>query len=110
MYVENPAAESLRITSGGPPYVFTVDPARSQGLEESFRIASTVDSLQAGPGTDYWGHPVYIFAPHDVEFTEAVVSLRDWRTGGWPLAPGTMRVRSYFNGREGTSAMFVFTP
>jgi hypothetical protein len=110
VYVENPAGDTLRVRSGGPPYIFTSDPAQSQGLEESFRIASATDFLNAGPDTDYWGDSVYVFPPHDMEYTEAVVSIRQWRAGGWPLIPGPLRVRSWFNGREGSSASFQLVP
>ena len=110
IYVQNPAAESLRVTSGGPPYIFTLNPSHSQGLEESFHIASGTDSLNAGPNTDYWGQPVYVFGPHETRYTEAIVTLRQWRAGGWPLVPETLRVRSYFNGREGESASFRLVP
>lgn len=104
VYVENPTGDTLRVRSGGPPYTFTPDPAQSQGLEQSFRIASTTNPLNAGPGADYWGDSVYVFPPHKVEYTEAVVSIRNWRAGGWSLSPGSLRVRSWFNGQEGSSA------
>jgi hypothetical protein len=110
IYAQNPGPDSLRLRSGGPPYVFTADPAESRGLEQSFRIASTGDSLNAGPGTDYWGDSVYVFAPREGQYSEAVIRLRDWRVRGYPLAPGTLRVRSYFNGREGSGATFTLVP
>lgn len=110
VYVENPAGDTLRVTSGGPPYVFTRDPAQSRGLEESFRIASATDSLHAGPSFDYWGKAVYVFPPYDAEYTEAVISIREWRAEGWPLAPASLRVRAWFNGHEGTSAPLTFVP
>jgi hypothetical protein len=66
--------------------------------------------LNAGPNADYWGDSVYVFPPHHVEYAETVVSLRDWRAGGWSLAPGQLRVRSWFNGHEGSSAAFQLVP
>lgn len=110
VYVANPTADTVRVTSGGPPYTFTSDPAQSRGLEGSFRIASATDPLNAGPGTDYWGDSVYVFPPHHVEYTEAVVGIRNWRAGGWSLSPGSLRVRSWFNGHEGSSAPFQVVP
>jgi hypothetical protein len=110
IYVQNPGGDSLRLVSGGPPYVFTNDPADSRGLEQSFRIASADDLLRAGPGTDYWGNAVYTFGPRATRYTEAVIQLKDWRAQGYPLAPGVLRVRSYFNGREGSSATFTLVP
>jgi len=110
IYVENPSGESISIASGGPPYVFASDPARSQGLEESFRIASATSPLNAGPNTDYWGQPAYTFAPHETEYTEAILGVRDWAAGGWALHPGPLKVRSYYNGREGAGAIFRVVP
>lgn len=106
----NPAFSTLRITSGGPPYRFTSDPAESRGLEHSFRIASNASPLNAGPSTDYWGQPVYVFAPFETQVADTKVTLRAWREGGWPLTPGTYWVRSYFNGREGDKATFTLVP
>lgn len=110
VYVQNAAGDSLRLMSGAPPFVFTLDPAKSRGLAESFRIASATDSLNAGPNTDYWGDSVYVFAPHEADYTETVIDWNDWRAGGWKLGPGVFRVRSYFNGREGSSASFTLVP
>ena len=110
IYVQNPRADTLRLVSGGPPYVFTNDPTDSRGLEQSFRIANAEDPLWAGPGTDYWGDSVYTFAPRATHYTEAVIRLRDWRAQGYPLRPGVLRVRSYYNGREGSSATFTLQP
>ena len=110
VYVENPAGDTLRVRSGAPPFIFTSDPTRSQGLKVSFRIASATDSLNAGPNTDYWGDSVYVFPPHDVEYTEATVSIHQWRVAGWPLVPGHLRLRAWFNGHEGSSAPFQLVP
>lgn len=110
VYVANPTGDTLRVKSGGPPYTFTPDPAQSRGLKQSFRIASATEPLNAGPNTDYWGDSVYVFPPHQVEYTEAVVSVRAWRVGGWALETGPLRVRGWFNGHEGSSAPFQLVP
>jgi hypothetical protein len=110
VYVENPSGHTLRVRSGGPPYTFTSDPAKSRGLEQSFRIASATDSLNAGPAMDYWGDSVYAFPPHATRYSEATISIRDWRAGGWSATPGSFRVRSWFNGHEGSSAPFRLVP
>ena len=106
----NPAGHELRIRSGAPPYVFTADPVDSKGLEHSFRIANAASALNAGPGVDAWGDTVYVFAAFETQFMEHVVTIRSWRAGGWPLAPGTYWVRGYYNGREGASAAFRVVP
>jgi hypothetical protein len=110
VYAQNPTSDSLSIISGGPPYIFTSDPTRSQGLEQGFRIASATDSLNAGPYRDYWGQPVYKFGPREGTYTEAVLGVRDWLAGGWSLAPGTLTVRAYFNGKEGSSVSLHVIP
>lgn len=110
IFARNPSGDTLRIRSGGPPYVFTSDPTKSRGLEESFRIAKGTDSLHAGPSIDYWGNSEYVFAPRKTEHTEEIITLRSWRQERWPLSPGTYQVRSYYNGREGRPARFIVRP
>jgi hypothetical protein len=110
VFARNPTFSTLRITSGGPPYHFTTDPTESRGLEQGFRIANAASPLNAGPSTDYWGQPVYVFAPLEAQMAVTEVTLRAWRQGGWPLTPGTYWVRSYFNGREGERAAFTLVP
>lgn len=108
--VRNPADSVLRIVSGGPPYLFTSDPADGFGMREAYRIGSAASPLGAGPGADYWGDSVYVFDPRSSSVVEIVLPLRSWRAGGWPVTPGEYRVRSYFNGREGESATFTLVP
>lgn len=100
---QNPGRDTIRLP-GGPPYVFVGDPTQSRALEHSYRIARDTNQFNAGPGVDYWGQREYVFPPGAMKRSEGVVSIRAWRTGGWPLAVGTYRVRSYFNGQEGASA------
>jgi hypothetical protein len=110
LYVSNTSFKEIRVRSGGPPYGFTNDPAMSQGLWGSVRIASDSDALNAGPSVDWWGDSVYVFPPLDREYNERLWTLKEWRSLGWPLVPGRYRVRSWFNAREGRSADFVLTP
>lgn len=60
VYIANPSSEEIRVVSGGPPYVFSPDPARSKGLIGGFRIARDTNLLNAGPNTDWWGQPEYV--------------------------------------------------
>lgn len=108
--VTNPTNRDIVVVTGGPPYTITSDPAESRGLTQSFRIASAHEPLNAGPSVDAWGEPVDTIRARRGEYTEDIVKLSQWRAGGWPMAPGTYRVRSYYNGREGESAVFALTP
>jgi hypothetical protein len=110
VYVTNPRGDSVRVVSGGPPYVFTPDPSRSVGLWGSVRIGSAASPLNAGPNVDWWGDSVYVLPPRATMYDEYRVRLGDWRAGGWPLAAGDYRVRGWFNAREGASAELVLIP
>jgi hypothetical protein len=110
VYVANPTYHVISVVGGGPPYVFTGDPARAVGLWGSMRIASDTSPLNAGPSADWFGDSVYVFSPRRVEYNEMRITLRDWRAGGWPVIPGVYRVRSWFNAREGKSALLTLTP
>jgi hypothetical protein len=108
--VHNPSRRVIRVVSGGPPYVFTSDPAQSRGLWGSFRIACDSSPLNCGPNTDWWGDSAYVFAPRTTQYDETVITLRTWKEGGWALRPGPYRVRAWFNAREGESALLVMLP
>jgi hypothetical protein len=110
VYVGNGSGDDIRVVAGGPPYLFTADPAQSRGLWGSYRIATDANPLNAGPGVDWWGQPFYDFEPGAVQMEEAVVTLASWKAGGWPLAPGRYRIRGWFNAREGTEGVLTITP
>jgi hypothetical protein len=107
--VTNPSERDIVIITGGPPYSITTDPADSRGLTQSFRIAHADGSPNAGPSVDAWGATVDTIRARRGEYMEHVVKLGEWRQG-WTVAPGDYRVRSYYNGREGSSAAFSVTP
>jgi hypothetical protein len=52
--VTNPSEDAVTFETGGPPFQVTADPAQSKGLAASSRIASSTESLNAGPGLDSW--------------------------------------------------------
>lgn len=110
VYASNPSRHAVHVVSGGPPYVFTTNPAATKGLWGSLRIANAESPLNAGPNVDWWGQPVYAFAPRETQYNEYWVSLQDWRARGWALTPGEYRIRGWFNGREGGSATLTITP
>ncbi len=110
VYARNPGRDTLRIVSGGPPYVFTTDPRDSRGLSYQFRTANAADQLNAGPNADYWGQPEYVFAPHTTWYVEYRFSISSWRAGNWATTPGVYSVRSFYNGLEGEPAGFRLLP
>ena len=112
VFVGNKTDHEIRVVSGGPPYVFTFggEPIQHSGLWGSLRIAGDSSSLNAGPGTDWWGDSVYVFPAHHAEYNEQVITLREWKARGWPATAGNYVARGWFNGREGKSAPFYFVP
>lgn len=106
----NPGDEEIRVRSGGPPYRLTPDPAQSRGLWGSIRFASESSPFNAGPGADYWGDSVYVFGPRAYGHNAKRYRLQQWATGGWTLRPGELRIRGWFNGREGRSATLTILP
>jgi hypothetical protein len=110
IYAENPSAAEIRIRSGGPPYILAGDPAQGRGFAEAYRLAHGSNSFTAGPTTDWGWDTVYVFKPHQAEYAEAELRLRDWNRDGTPPDTGVYRVRSFFNAREGASATFRIQP
>lgn len=103
VYARNPSTHTINVP-GGPPYVFTTDPANSRNIWGSLRIASSTSALNGGPSVDWWGQPVYVFTPRETQYNEMIVTVKQWRSRGWTLAPGVYRVRGWFNAHEGTPA------
>src|SRR5688500_3112111 len=110
VFVGNKTDHEIRIVSGGPPYVFTSNPRPHSGLWGSLRIARGPDSLNAGPSVDWWGDSVYVFLAREAVYNEHALTLGEWKARGWPIIPGAYVARGWFNGREGKSATFAFTP
>ena len=106
VYVINPSDNEVTVVSGGPPYRFTGNPLNSLGLWGSVRIASQTDSLDAGPGVDWWGQPAYMFAPHSGGYSEHTFEMKTWTS----RALGEYRIRGWFNGREGRSTTLIIKP
>jgi hypothetical protein len=108
--VQNGTGRVIRVVSGGPPYVFTNDPADSKGLWGSFRVSCDRSPLNCGPSIDWWGDSVYVFKAWTTYRDEATFTLKSWRAGGWEVMVGSYTVRAWFNGREGTAASFSLSP
>jgi hypothetical protein len=107
--VDNPTDRPIIVETGGPPFVITGDPTESQGLSASLRLGSAHEPLNAGPGVDWWGGSLDTIRAHRGVFYEKVVTVREW-LAGWTVVPGSYRVRSYYNGREGESQSFSVSP
>ena len=108
--VSNSSEHDVIVVTGGPPYRITGDPTESQGLSQSFRIASSADPLNAGPSVDWWGSPADTIRARHRFVADEEVTLRQWREGGWAIQPGEYQVRGYYNGREGVAAPFTIVP
>jgi hypothetical protein len=108
--VSNSSEQDVIVVTGGPPYRITGDPTESQGLSQSFRIASSAEPLNAGPSVDWWGSPADTIRARHRFVADEEVTLRQWREGGWAMQPGKYRVRGYYNGHEGVAASFTIVP
>lgn len=108
VYARNPSSHIITVP-GGPPYVFSTDPANSENIWGSLRIANSTSALNAGPNVDWWGQHEYVFPPRQTQHREMVVTVHQWRSGGWAFAPGVYRIRGWFNAHEGASATLVIT-
>jgi hypothetical protein len=108
--VSNPSDRPIILETGGPPFSITGDPSESRGLSASLRIASALEPLNAGPGTDWWGGSVDTIRAHHTALYQKALTLHQWQAGGWTVSPGTYRVRGYYNGREGASQTFSVSP
>ena len=108
VYARNPSSHTIHVP-GGPPYIFSTDPANSKNIWGSLRIANGMSALNAGPNVDWWGQEVYVFRAHETQYSEIVVTVQQWRSGGWTFAPGEYRIRGWFNGQEGRPATLVVT-
>ncbi|MFN2569050.1 MAG: hypothetical protein ABR564_05550 [Candidatus Dormibacteria bacterium] len=108
--VSNSSEHDVIVVTGGPPYRIAGDPTESQGLSQSFRIASQTEALNAGPSVDWWGSPVDTIRTRHRFVADQAITLQDWQAGGWTVQPGEYRVRGYYNGREGAAAPFSVVP
>lgn len=108
--VKNPGRDTLRIDNGGLPCSATTDPVDGRGLQHSMRIGDDTDPLDAGPRGDVCGTLLLVFPPRRTRSVDFYVTIKGWRAGGWPVVTEEYRVRSYFAGYEGYSAVFTLIP
>lgn len=107
---KNPGQDTVRVDNGGSPCTTPLDPAASRGVQHSMRIADADNDLDAGPRADLCGTTLLIFPPKRTRAVDFYVTIKQWRAGGWPLVARDYRVRSYFAGYEGYSALFTLVP
>lgn len=104
---KNPGRDTIRVNNGGLPCSAPLDPVDGQGLQHSVRIADANDDLNAGPHGDVCGTALLIFPPRRTRSIDFYVTIKGWKSGGWPLVMQEYRVRSYFAGYEGNSTVFT---
>lgn len=107
---KNPGRDTLAIDNGGLPCVLTDDPIDSKGLLHSMRIADDDSEFDAGPRGDVCGTSLLIFPPRRTRQRDFYITTRSWTDSGYPLVARDYRVRSYFAGYEGYSAVLRMVP
>jgi hypothetical protein len=107
---KNPGTDTIRIENGGPACDQTTDPVDARGLLHSMRIADDARPLEAGPGGDVCGTSFLVFGPKRTRSWDFFVTIPAWRAAGYPVVAQEYRVRSYFAGYEGYSALFKLIP
>lgn len=107
---KNPGRDTIIVNNGGPPCTTPIDPAEGRYLMHSMRIADDNSDLDAGPHGDQCGQSLLTFPPRRSRSVDFIVTVKNWQAGGWPLTPQRYRVRSYFAGYEGYSAVLTLQP
>jgi hypothetical protein len=107
---KNPGQDTIVVDNGGPTCDVQPDPSAGRGLLQSMRIADDTHQLTAGPGADLCGTTTLIFTPKKTRSWDFYVTMKQWKAGGYPLVTQEYRIRSYFAGYEGYSALFKLVP
>lgn len=107
---KNPGQDTITVDNGGPACDMQLDPAAGRGLLQSMRIADDTHQLDAGPGADICGTTTLIFTPKRTRSWDFYVTMKQWKASGHPIVTQEYRVRSYYAGYEGYSALFKLTP
>lgn len=103
---KNPGQDTILVDNGGPACDIQPDPSAGRGLLHSMRIADDTHQLAAGPGGDLCGTTILKFKPKQTRSWDFYVTMRQWTAAGYPIVTQEYRVRSYFAGYEGYSALF----
>ena len=107
---KNPGQDTIFVDNGGPTCDVQPDPIAGRGLLQSMRIADDTHPLTAGPGGDQCGTTILLFSPKRSRSWDFYVTIKQWKAAGFPAVAQEYRVRSYFAGYEGYSALFKLTP
>jgi hypothetical protein len=107
---KNPGQDTILVDNGGPTCDVQPDPAAGRGLLQSMRIADDTHQLAAGPGGDICGTTTLKFTPKKTRSWDFYVGIKQWKSGGYQVVTKEYRVRSYFAGYEGYSALFKLVP
>jgi hypothetical protein len=96
-------------TTAYDPVSIPTDPSAGAGQRVALRTGTAVEPFNAGPNLTEWGTIVDTIPAGGI-YSDYVVTLREWATGGWPLVPGTYQVRVWYNMREGQPATLTLVP
>jgi hypothetical protein len=107
---KNPGQDTIRVDNGGPACDQQPDPVDGRGLLHSMRIGDDDHALDAGPGGDICGTTILTFVPKKTRSWDFYVTVNSWKASGRPLKIQEYRVRSFFAGYEGYSALFNLVP
>lgn len=106
---KNPGRDTIIVNNGGPPCSIPLDPAQGRYLMHSYRVASELNELDAGPRGDLCGQTLLKFAPRRTRSVDFRFTMKQWR-GGWTVGTQQFRVRSYFAGYEGYGGVITVKP
>jgi len=107
---KNPGQDTIVVDNGGPGCDRQPDPAVGRGLEHSMRIGDDAHPLDAGPSGDVCGNTFLKFPPKKTRPFDFYVSIAEWKRQGFKVVTQEYRIRSYFAGYEGYSALFKLIP
>ena len=109
VHAKNPGRDTITVNNGGPPCDMTLDPVEGRYLMHSYRIASDLSELDAGPHGDFCGQTLLKFPPRRTRSVDFRFTMKQWRAG-WAVTAQEYRMRSYFAGYEGYSGVITVTP
>jgi hypothetical protein len=107
---KNPGQDTITVENGGPACDQQPDPVDGRGLLFSMRIADNATGNNAGPSADLCGTTILTFPPKKMRSVDFYVTIKSWQAAGIPAVAKEYRVRSYFAGYEGYSAIFKLVP
>jgi hypothetical protein len=87
-----------------------INPSRSAGFAEQYRISCDSSAFYCGPGNDAIRLHPDTFPPLQSKAVYWSLPLIDWALSGAKLKPGTYQVRSWYREQEGDAATLVLVP